>query len=347
MGKDKQEVSQADRVEEEDTINLLDLLLVFARHKKKILIIPLLIGCAVAVYSLQAPVVYTASTTFVPSPTGVPGEILLSFLKSRSMQDQVLSKHKLQTASAVNFSIGRKDGIINVTVHDGDPEKAAQMANAYVNELREFSSKTHPAQKEGSALSWEDQLEKATNTLSVAEAKLSKFMNKNGLIAIAEQGESIVKVAGRLRDQITRKQHALAVAINKGADKNPEMQELASEISKLRDQLAKIESVQPLEFARLIRDRDEASSNSTKARKKYESAKLKVESAEGLFQVLDVAVPPGRRSNSINTTRTLKAVVASGFLVCLLAFILEAKRQAEQDPEQAEKMAELKNLRKL
>jgi hypothetical protein len=42
----------------------------------------------------------------------------------------------------------------------------------------------------------------------------------------------------------------------------------------------------------------------------------------------------------------LMAVVASGFLMFLLAFILEAKRQAEQDPEQAEKIAELsKSLR--
>ena len=110
MSKDNQKMPQTAQVEEEDAISLLDLLLVFARHKKKILIIPLLIGCAVAVYSLQAPVVYSASTTLVvPAPTprwfsdGTPGpgvkpnsgEKLISFLESESLQTQVMSKHNL------------------------------------------------------------------------------------------------------------------------------------------------------------------------------------------------------------------------------------------------------------
>ena len=54
-------------MEEEDAISLLDLLLVFARHKKKILLIPFLIGCAVAVYSLQVPEIFSAQTTLIPS----------------------------------------------------------------------------------------------------------------------------------------------------------------------------------------------------------------------------------------------------------------------------------------
>jgi hypothetical protein len=38
----------------------------------------------------------------------------------------------------------------------------------------------------------------------------------------------------------------------------------------------------------------------------------------------------------------LMAIVTSGFAMCLLAFLLEAKRQAEEDPEQSEKVADLK-----
>ena len=39
---------------------------------------------------------------------------------------------------------------------------------------------------------------------------------------------------------------------------------------------------------------------------------------------------------------SLMAMVASGFAMCLLAFLLEVKRQAEEDPEQSEKVAVLK-----
>jgi uncharacterized protein involved in exopolysaccharide biosynthesis len=61
-----------------------------------------------------------------------------------------------------------------------------------------------------------------------------------------------------------------------------------------------------------------------------------------LLQVLDVAVPPEMRSSPKRTQMVLMAMVASGFAMCLLAFMLEAKRQAEEDPEQSEKVADLK-----
>ena len=41
-------------------------------------------------------------------------------------------------------------------------------------------------------------------------------------------------------------------------------------------------------------------------------------------------------------------MVATGFLMCLVAFMLEAKEQAANDPEQAGKMEELRqSLRRL
>ena len=59
MAEDNDHNQSMERLEEEDAISLLDLLLVFARHKKKILIIPFLIGCATAVYSLQVPEIFS------------------------------------------------------------------------------------------------------------------------------------------------------------------------------------------------------------------------------------------------------------------------------------------------
>ena len=53
--------------EEEDTISQIDLLLVFARHKLKIIVVPFLAGCVVAAYSLMVPEIYTGSTTLIPS----------------------------------------------------------------------------------------------------------------------------------------------------------------------------------------------------------------------------------------------------------------------------------------
>ena len=53
MTEEHAEPRQPAQMEEEDSISLLDLLVVFAKHKKKILLVPVLAGGIMAVYSLQ------------------------------------------------------------------------------------------------------------------------------------------------------------------------------------------------------------------------------------------------------------------------------------------------------
>ena len=144
--------NRSDAYEEEDAISLLDLMLVFARHKKKIIIIPFLAGCAMAGYSLIVPEIFTASTTLIPSDrkqssamamlsqlgplagmaSGAMGggdtEVLLTMLKSRRIQDKIIASHQLMMSKAeglttgearklltevTSVSLGRKDGVMN------------------------------------------------------------------------------------------------------------------------------------------------------------------------------------------------------------------------------------------
>ena len=63
----EEQTNRSGAYEEEDAISLLDLFLVFARHKKKIIIVSFLAGCAMAGYSLIVPEIFTASTTLIPS----------------------------------------------------------------------------------------------------------------------------------------------------------------------------------------------------------------------------------------------------------------------------------------
>ena len=70
----------------------------------------------------------------------------------------------------------------------------------------------------------------------------------------------------------------------------------------------------------------------------------KVEEAQNapILQVLDEAIAPEQRTSPKRAQMVLIAMAASGFAMCLVAFLLEAKNQAENDPEQAGKMADLK-----
>ena len=74
----------------------------------------------------------------------------------------------------------------------------------------------------------------------------------------------------------------------------------------------------------------------------YQMAKVEEAQNAPILQVLDEAIAPEQRSSPNRKQMVLMAIVASGFAMCLVAFLLEAKNQAEDDPEQAGKMADLK-----
>ena len=97
-----------------------------------------------------------------------------------------------------------------------------------------------------------------------------------------------------------------------------------------------------LEFSRLMRKLKYAESLYGMLNQQYELAKADESKDAPLVQVLDRAIPPEQRISPKRTQMVLMAMVASGFAMCLLAFMLEAKRQAEEDPEQSEKVADLK-----
>ena len=103
-----------------------------------------------------------------------------------------------------------------------------------------------------------------------------------------------------------------------------------------------------MEYLRRTRDLKYAETIHQLIAQQYQMAKVDEAQNAPILQVLDAAIPPERRSYPKRTQMVLMSLVASAFLMCLIAFMLEAKRQAQEDPEQAEKIADLKaNLTRL
>ena len=70
MSNHNQEEKKSDQIEEE-SISLIDLLVTFTKHKKKILLVPILAGVVAGVYSLLLPDIFSARTTLMPIPPRV------------------------------------------------------------------------------------------------------------------------------------------------------------------------------------------------------------------------------------------------------------------------------------
>ncbi len=387
--------------DQEDTISLVDLLLVFARHKWKITIVPFLVGCAMAVYSLIVPEMYIASTTLIPSDrkqssamsmlsqlgplAGMAGvglgggsdtEVLMTMLKSRRVQDQIIGKHKLTKSKdgdlsmeqarlglsgATAASLGRKDGVITISVEDESPEKAAKIANDYVAELERLSRELALTAASQRRAFLEKQLIEATTKLQRAEEAMRTSQETTGLIQLEEQGRAVIEAIATLQAQIAAKEVELGALKLSATEDNPDMKRAVTILEQMQAQLANLERDNPestqgsssiittsqvpkagLEYARRLRDLKYAETINQLLTQQYQMAKVEESQNAPILQILDVAIPPEKRSSPKRKQMVLMAIVASGFAMCLLSFVLEAKRQSETDPEQAGKIADLK-----
>jgi tyrosine-protein kinase Etk/Wzc len=395
-----QQPANPQQFEEEDAISLIDLLVVFAKHKKKILLLPLLVGGIVAGYSLTVPEIFTAQTTLIPSDqkqssamamlnqlgplAGLAGgsgggsqtEVLVTMIKSRRILDKIIAKHNLQTQDGekvtmeaarkslggiTTTSVGRKDGVMTISVEDESPEKAAKIANDFVRELESLSQELALTEASQRRVFLEKQMTNAFGNLQNAEEGLKSSQEKSGLIQLDAQGKAIIEGIAQLQAQIAAQEVALGALRLSSTEENPEVQRLLAAIQQMRSQLVRMEQGQPsqsatnsvmlstsnvpaagLEYLRRLRKLKYAETIHQLLAQQYQMAKVDEARDAPLLQVLDAAIAPEKRTSPKRTQMVLMAVVASGFAMCLLAFMLEAKRQAEDDPEQAGKMATLR-----
>ena len=393
--------SEDDVFEDEDAISFLDLLLVFARHKKKILLVPFLVGCAVAGYSLSIPETFTASTTFIPSDRKQSSamsalnqlgplahlkrsdsEVLLTMVKSRRIQDRIIESLQLQKGNnnklsmrearellsgGTTISIGRKDRVIKIVVQNESPQKAAEIANEYVSQLKKLSKELALSEASQRSAFLEKPLVDAFTKLQAAENAMTAFQRKYGLNPFAPHGQAIIWSIEALQAQIAAKEVELGAVRLFATDENPEVRKILATIQAMQKQLTNMQHANPkaqqssssimstdqvpeagMEYLRRTRDLKYAEATHQLISQEYQMAKVDEAQDAPILQVLDTTIPPERRSSPKRTQMVLVSLVASAFLMCLIAFMLEAKRQAQEDPEQAEKIADLKaNLTRL
>lgn len=264
----------ADREE----INLLDLLIVIARHKKLVLGLPFVAAIIAAVIALQLPNIYTAETRILPpqqsqsstaaallgSLGGLAGgqlgiknpiELYVGMLKSRTVADQLIVRfnlkelYKTETFIAARMRLqgatkvtAGKDGFITLEFDDPDPKRAAVMANAYVEELDRLTQSLAVTEASRRRLFFEQQLKAARDNLAKAELALRKTQESTGLFKLDDQGKAIIESVARMRAEIAAKEVQLSAMRTFATDKNPEYLMAQQQLSGLKAQLAKLET---------------------------------------------------------------------------------------------------------
>lgn len=372
----------------DDEISLLDLAITLAKHKKLILGVPMIAAIVVAIYSFIIPPTYTADTQMLPPQqqssasamlsqlgalggmAGVagiknPNDTYVAMLKSRTIQDNMIKRFKLQavyktktpetTRKALNgattVKVG-KDGIIGISVDDKSPQRAAMLANGYVDELQQLTQVFAVTEASHRRLFYEKQLLQAKQNLGDAEIALKQLQEKTGIIHLDAQAQLGIGTAAGLKGQIAMREVELGAMRTFATGNNPDYIRIQQTLSGLKAQLNKVETgtVVPskvpeagLEYIRKVRDLKYAETIYEMLAKQFEMAKIDEAKESSVIQVLDKAVVPEQKSKPKRTMMVLLSAIATGFLTILYAFIKEALNNAKKDTQTEAQLQALKN----
>ncbi len=298
-------------------------------------------------------------------------DIYVGILKSRTISDAIIKEFGLQDVYRdTRLSDARKDlgnatgievdkeGLVSISVEDKDPTRAAAMANAYVEHLRQLTQVLAVTEAGQRRLFFERQLKQARDDLANAEVALRDTQIKSGFVQLDSQAKAIIEAVAQVRGQIGAKEVEIQAMKSFAAEQNPEKIRAEQELAALRTQLAKLEN-QPgvsgdplinlgkvpslgLEYVRRVRDVKYYEAMFELLARQFEAAKLDEAREGAIVQVVDVADVPDRRSSP---KRLL--IVAVGIFLGLLGGLAyctfsEGLKMLASDPRNAARLRILK-----
>ena len=184
------------------------------------------------------------------------GALFIGVLRSRTVEDRLVERFQLQNvywwvplevdarqklAENTSISEDRKSGVITITVTDGDPKRAAALAQAYVEELDRLVAQlsTSSARREREFL--EQRLKAVKLDLDQASIEFSQFASKNIAIDIKEQGKAMVEGAATLQGQLIATESELQGLKAIYTANNVRVRAAQARMEELKRQLEKVE----------------------------------------------------------------------------------------------------------
>jgi capsule polysaccharide export protein KpsE/RkpR len=250
----------------------------------------------------------------------------IGFLKSRTIGDDIIDRFKLRQVykkktmyelrkklqAASDIESG-KDGLIHIAVKDHDPNRASEIANAYVDELYKMNSNVAITEAAQRRAFFNQQLTEEKNALASAEDDFRNTELKTGVIQLGGQAVEVIRRIAEMRAEIASREVQLQSLRTYATDQNPDVTRLQQEIGAMRAQLSKLESSQQeepgntsvpagqvpeasLEYARKLRELKYHESLYELLAKQLEAARIDEAKSAPIIQVIDRAVPPDHKS---------------------------------------------------
>ena len=367
-----------DGAKTEEKSNFLNYFLTIVKQRKFILSTFFVVIFSVAILSLFLPNWYTAKTSVLPpekemlqystSPLGglssilggmalpllaTPSDVMASILKSRTVAEAVIEKEGLknyykqktpektlrETWSHLKAWAG-EEGLVYLTFEDKNRNRAASVANSFIEELDKVNRETQVSKAKSRRLFLQERLDQTEAKMKKADENLKDYKKAKKLASLDEQIKAAVELAAKTKANLDSIEVELYV-VGKMNPSSLDAKELKWRKEELSKKLKGFDSTFvyiagiSYDFANLYREFAIHSRVYDLLTQEFEKTKIEEGKDTPSLQVLDKAVPPEKKSRPKRTYLVAFAgsitLLASIFWVFLKEYLANFRRKNPQE----------------
>ena len=307
-------------------------------------------------------------------------DIFLEMLRSRAVGERVLQRRFLSRGDSLTllkilgckqvecgllkmqkraFFVLSKKNVMTISAEMGDPQQAAGVANAYVEELDHVNREKSVSRAKNSRLYIESQLRETQAKLSDATRLLAEYQRGRRTISLEEQVKASISQSGYIKGQIIAKEIEINLMRQSIKPENPLLVRAQQELVELRrkysdlqigterepeeDMFMPVANVPEVgvQLAELMREVKVQETVWEMLNAQYYQAKIEEARDTPTVQVLDRAVPPRWPSSPRRKVLAIVLGLLAGVTTIFYAFILEYAGRLDSRPGGQAKWQEL------
>ncbi len=254
-----------------------------------------------------------------------PNDMQVALMKSRTVEDAMVERFHLQAEYHQRYvssagkrwekmtavENGLKDGLIRLSVTDKNPQRAAELANGWVEEYRKLLASLAVTEAAQRRLFFEREVNEERDALTRAEDNLKDTEQRTGVLELDGQSRALIASAAMLRAQVAAKQVEVRAMREFATSENPDMARAEQELTGMESQLAAMDvnsdhvtgdliapkgkvTQDGLDYARALREVKYHEAMYQLLTSQYEVARIDEARQGSTVQVVDPAIIPDR-----------------------------------------------------
>jgi uncharacterized protein involved in exopolysaccharide biosynthesis len=281
-----------------------------------------------------------------------PNDLYIGLLESRPVADAILEKFGLADLYKAKYpSVARaklagntqisseKSGFIAIAVTDGDPGRAAAMANMYTGQLLALSKSLAVTEASQRRLFYEDQLKRAKDDLVAAQYAFQQIQRKKGLVQLDAQARAVIGNLSALRAARAGKQVELDALRSYSTERNPQVELAENQLQSLAAEEARMEKAggeagsadlgleqvadAGMDYLSAEHEVQYRQVMFDLLLKQYDAARLDEAKTATVVQVVETAAPPDRKSSPHRASIVFMFTVLGLVAACSYRFVCQ------------------------